>query len=53
MTVIGYARVSTPDQNLDVQESALRTVGCDLIRSEKRTGTTTAGREELRTVLDL
>ena len=52
MTVIGYARVSTTDQNLDVKESALRTAGCDLIRSEKRTGTTTAGREELRTVLD-
>ena len=53
MTVIGYARVSTTDQNLDVQESALRTAGCDLIRSEKRTGTTTAGRAELRAVLDL
>src|ERR1700744_4334151 len=52
MTVIGYARVSTTDQNLDVQENALRAAGCDLIRSEKRRGTTTAGREELRTVLD-
>src|SRR3979411_780213 len=52
MTVIGYARVSTTDQNLDVQESALRAAGCDLTRSEKRTGTTAAGREELRTVLD-
>jgi DNA invertase Pin-like site-specific DNA recombinase len=52
MTVIGYARVSTTDQNLDVQESALRAEGCEVIRSEKRSGTTTAGREELRTVLD-
>lgn len=52
MTVIGYARVSSTDQNLEIQESGLRDAGCDLIRSEKRSGTTTAGRQELRTVLD-
>jgi DNA invertase Pin-like site-specific DNA recombinase len=35
-----------------LQEAALKVAGCDVIRSEKRTGTTTAGRDELRTILD-
>lgn len=52
MTIIGYARVSTTDQDLSIQEAALRAAGCNVIRSEKRSGTTTAGREELQTVLE-
>jgi DNA invertase Pin-like site-specific DNA recombinase len=52
MTVIGYARVSSTDQDLTIQESVLRAAGCEVIRAEKRSGTTTEGREELHTVLD-
>src|ERR1700722_14377613 len=52
MTVIGYARVSTSDQNLEIQEAALKAAGCGVIRAEKRSGTSTSGRAELQTVLD-
>jgi DNA invertase Pin-like site-specific DNA recombinase len=48
----GYARVSTTDQDLGIQIAALKREGCTTIRSEKRSGTTTANREELQTVLD-
>jgi DNA invertase Pin-like site-specific DNA recombinase len=48
MTIIGYARVSTTDQDFSIQETALRAAGCEVIRAEKRSGTRTAGREQLR-----
>jgi len=51
MTTIGYARVSTTDQDCTIQIAALKAAGCDLVRAEKRTGTTLAGREELDTIL--
>lgn len=50
-TIIGYARVSSDDQDCEIQEAALRAAGCSIIRSEKRTGTTVEGRVELDTVL--
>ncbi len=52
MPCYGYARVSTSDQDLSIQESALRAAGCSVIRSERRSGTTTEGRRELQTLLE-
>lgn len=52
MTTIGYARVSTFEQDLSVQHASLKAFGCTVIRSEKRSGTSTDRRAELRTVLD-
>jgi DNA invertase Pin-like site-specific DNA recombinase len=52
MTVIGYARVGTSDQNLEVEEAALKATGCGVTRAERRSGTSTSGRAELQTVLD-
>lgn len=49
--IIGYARVSTTDQDVSIQKAALRAAGCTIVRAEKVSGTSTEGREELNTVL--
>lgn len=51
-TTIGYARVSTEDQDCTLQEAALRAHGATTVRQEKRSGTSMAGREELQIILD-
>ena len=48
----GYARVSTTDQDLSIQETTLRAAGCEMVRAEKVTGTTREGRTELEILLD-
>lgn len=50
--MFGYGRVSSGDQDLAIQEAALRAAGCDIIRSEKRSGTTTKGRDALSTLIE-
>ena len=48
---IGYARVSTKDQNLSLQLDALEKEGCEKIFQEKATGGN-ADREELKKLLE-
>ncbi|NTE88779.1 recombinase family protein [Agrobacterium rubi] len=52
MARIGYARVSTIDQDLQVQLDRLRSEGCEIIRSEKVSGGSRDGRTELATVIE-
>jgi DNA invertase Pin-like site-specific DNA recombinase len=51
-TIVGYARVSTSDQDLSIQEEKLRAAGCTILRSEKVAGTSTEGRKELRSTIE-
>jgi DNA invertase Pin-like site-specific DNA recombinase len=49
--LIGYARVSTDDQNLDLQKDALTRAGCERILEDQQSGSK-AERPGLQTALD-
>lgn len=48
----GYARVSTADQDCTLQEVRLKEFGCAVVRSEKVSGKSREGRDELATLMD-
>jgi DNA invertase Pin-like site-specific DNA recombinase len=52
MPRIGYARVSTSSQDLDIQKTKLKEAGCEIVRAEAGSGASREGRTELATVLE-
>ncbi|MGI4801080.1 MAG: recombinase family protein, partial [Janthinobacterium lividum] len=46
MPTYGYARVSTFDQDLTIQRTALKAAGCGVVRAETASGTRRDGRTE-------
>jgi DNA invertase Pin-like site-specific DNA recombinase len=52
MATYGYARVSSSDQSTDTQVQKLKAVGCQVVRTEKLSGKSREGRDQLATVLE-
>ncbi|WP_120499298.1 recombinase family protein [Roseovarius sp. EL26] len=52
MAKIGYARVSSSSQDLDIQKAKLKAAGCEVIRSETVSGASRDDRSELATVME-
>ena len=51
MAIIGYARVSSTDQDFDSQVERLKAAGCARVYAEKASGKSTNGRHELSKAL--
>ena len=52
MPRIGYARISTVDQDLEIQKSRLSAARCKIIRTETGSGDSRDGRTELEDILE-
>ena len=50
--LVGYARVSSTGQSLDIQNEALADAGCEKVFAEKVSGRSTHDREQLAMALD-
>lgn len=50
--LVGYGRVSSSGQSLDIQHEALVAAGCEKVFSEKMSGRSTQDREQLAAALD-
>lgn len=53
MTVYGYARFSTSDQDTSIQEQQLRDAGAESIISEIKSGKMLEGRDKLSLLLEM
>ena len=50
--LVGYARVSSTSQSLDIQQESLASAGCEKVFAEKVSGRSTTDRDQLALALD-